>query len=236
MSRPTRASMAVAPPVFRAPAGVESRPAVPMILELSLDSDDFPRMTGTDTPNPAGDEPGIDRVTDAAPADPAPDLAQILKKAETEVADLKDAWLRARAETENVRRMGQSDVARAHKYAVERFASELLAVRDALEQTLSAGTATPEQLREGVELTLKSLAAAFDKSSIVPLDPAGEKFDPNRHQAMAMIPSSKPAQTVVQVFQKGYLLHDRVLRPALVAVSSGPGEVPGASSTNGGAA
>ncbi len=185
-------------------------------------------MTGTDTPNPAGEQPGIDRVTDAAPADPAPDLAQILKKAETEVADLKDAWLRAKAETENVRRMGQSDVARAHKFAVERFASELLAVRDALEQTLSTGHATPEQLREGVELTLKALVAAFDRTSIAPLDPAGEKFDPNRHQAMAMIPSSKPAQTVVQVFQKGYLLHDRVLRPALVAVASGPGETHGA--------
>ena len=189
-------------------------------------------MTGTDTPNPAGqragDEPGIDRVTDAGPADPAPDLSEILRKAEAEVADLRDAWLRAKAETENVRRMGQSDVARAHKYAIERFASELLAVRDALEQTLSTGNATPEQLREGVELTLKALVAAFDKTSIAPLDPAGEKFDPNRHQAMAMIPSSKPAQTVVQVFQKGYLLHDRVLRPALVAVSSGPGETQGA--------
>jgi len=195
---------------------------------LSLESETWRRMTGTDTPNPAGEQPGIDRVTDAAPADPAPDLAQILKKAETEVADLKDAWLRAKAETENVRRMGQSDVARAHKFAVERFASELLAVRDALEQTLSTGHATPEQLREGVELTLKALVAAFDRTSIAPLDPAGEKFDPNRHQAMAMIPSSKPAQTVVQVFQKGYLLHDRVLRPALVAVSSGPGETHGA--------
>lgn len=189
-------------------------------------------MTGTDTSNPAGqhagETPGIDRVTDAAPADPAPDLADILRKAETEVADLKDAWLRAKAETENVRRVGQADVARAHKFAVERFASELLAVRDALEQTLSTGHATPEQLREGVELTLKALVAAFDRTSIAPLDPAGEKFDPNRHQAMAMIPSSKPAQTVVQVFQKGYLLHDRVLRPALVAVSSGPGETHGA--------
>ena len=197
-------------------------------------------MTGTDTPNPAGppagDTPGIDRVTDAAPADPAPDLAEILRKAENEVADLKDAWLRAKAETENVRRMGQSDVARAHKYAIERFASELLSVRDALEQTLATGNATPEQLREGVELTLKTLAAAFERSSIVPVDPAGEKFDPNRHQAMAMIPSGKPAQTVVQVFQKGYLLHDRVLRPALVAVSSGPGEAREASAEGGGMA
>jgi molecular chaperone GrpE len=181
-------------------------------------------MNGTNAPNPADEMPGIDRVTDPSPADPAPDLADILRKAENEVADLKDAWLRAKAETENVRRIGQSDVARAHKYAIERFAGDLLTVRDALEQTLATENASPEQLREGVDLTLKSLAAAFDKASIATIDPLGEKFDPNRHQAMTMVPSSKPAQTVVQVFQKGYLLHDRVLRPALVAVSSGPGD------------
>ena len=181
-------------------------------------------MNGTDTPTPGDELPGIDRVADATPADPAPDLAEILSKAEREVADLKDAWLRAKAETENVRRIGQSDVARAHKYAIERFAAELLPVRDALEQTLSAAGATPEQLREGVELTLKTLASAFEKSAIAAIDPVGEKFDPNRHQAMTMIPSAKPAQTVLQVFQKGYLLNDRVLRPALVAVSSGPAD------------
>lgn len=181
-------------------------------------------MNSNYDPAAGDDRPGADRVADAAPADPAPDLAEILRKAETEVADLKDAWLRAKAETENVRRQGQADVARAHKFAIDRFASELLPVRDALEQTLSAASATPEQLREGVELTLKTLASAFDKSAIVAIDPAGEKFDPNRHQAMTMIPSAKPAQTVLQVFQKGYLLNDRVLRPALVAVSSGPAE------------
>jgi len=175
-------------------------------------------------PDPADDLPGIDRIPDPVPADPAPDLVDVLKKAEDEAAELRDAWLRAKAETENVRRIGQSDVARAHKYAIERFAGELLSVRDALEQTLATENVSPEQLREGVELTLKTLAAAFDKASIVVIDPMGEKFDPNRHQAMTMVPSSKPAQTVVQVFQKGYLLHDRVLRPALVAVSSGPGE------------
>lgn len=185
-------------------------------------------MNRQDPPTPSDELPGIDRVGDAAPADPAPDLAEILSKAEREVADLKDAWLRAKAETENVRRIGQSDLARAHKYAIERFASELLPVRDALEQTLSAAGATPEQLREGVELTLKTLAAAFDKVAIAAIDPAGEKFDPNRHQAMTMIPSAKPAQTVLQVFQKGYLLNDRVLRPALVAVSSGPAGSPAA--------
>lgn len=186
--------------------------------------DDGFRMSATIPPDSANTMPGFDRVTDPSPADPAPDLADILKKAETEVADLRDAWLRAKAETENVRRIGQSDVARAHKYAIERFAGDLLTVRDALEQTLATENATPEQLREGVELTLKTLAAGFDKASIATIDPMGEKFDPNRHQAMTMVPSGKPAQTVVQVFQKGYLLHDRVLRPALVAVSSGPGD------------
>ncbi|MFO1284021.1 MAG: nucleotide exchange factor GrpE [Burkholderiales bacterium] len=168
----------------------------------------------------------VDRVADAAPADPAPDLAAILKKAEAEVADLKDAWLRAKAETENIRRLGQADLARAHKYATERFATELLPVRDALEQALATPNATTEQLREGVELTLRTLASAFEKSAIVAVEPTGERFDPNRHQAMAMVPSGQPAQTVVQVFQKGYLLHDRVLRPALVAVSSGPADAP----------
>ena len=181
-------------------------------------------MTVHDNPRPSADElPGIDPVADPT-AESASDLAEILKKAESEVADLRDAFLRAKAETENVRRMGQTDVARAHKFAVERFASELLSVRDALEQTLATESASTEQLHEGVELTLKTLTAAFDKQSIKVIDPLGEKFDPNRHQAMTMVPSAKPAQTVVQVFQKGYLLHDRVLRPALVAVSSGPGE------------
>lgn len=182
-------------------------------------------MNGLNHPPLPGDElPDIDRVADAAPADPAPDLTEILRKAEAEVADLRDAWLRAKAETENVRKIGQADVARAHKFAIERFAGELLPVRDALEQALASTQASPEQLREGVELTLKTLAAAFDRSGIVVLDPAGEKFDPNRHQAMTMIPSAKPAQTVLQVFQRGYLLNDRVLRPALVAVSSGPAD------------
>jgi molecular chaperone GrpE len=182
-------------------------------------------MPGIDTPH---DYSGVDRVADPAAADPAPDLAEILRKAESEVADLKDAWLRAKAETENVRRQGEANVARAHKYATERFAADLLSVRDALEQTLATDQATTEQLREGVELTLKTLTSAFDKQSITPIDPLGEKFDPNKHQAMTMVPSSKPAQTVVQVFQRGYLLNDRVLRPALVAVSSGPGEAAGA--------
>jgi len=142
-----------------------------------------------------------------------------LKEAEDEAARLKDAWLRAKAETENVRKQAQNDLAKAHKYAIERFAQDLLTVKDALELSLATPNATTEALKDGVELTLKNLSAAFDKARITEINPAGEKYDPHRHQAMTMIESAEPPGTVVQVFQKGYLLNDRVLRPALVAVA-----------------
>ena len=147
------------------------------------------------------------------------DLAASLKKAEDEAAELRDAWLRARADVDNLRKQASADVARAHKYAIERFAVELLAVKDALESSLEAVNASPEALRAGVELTLKQLVAAFEKAQVAEIDAAGRKFDPHRHQAMAMLDSAEPANTVVQVFQKGYLLADRVLRPAMVAVA-----------------
>lgn len=156
---------------------------------------------------------------DVDTAELPPDGDNALHKAETEIAELKDAYLRAKAEMDNVRKQGQADVLRAHKFAIERFAAELLPVKDALEQTLATANATPEQLRQGVELTLKQLAAALDKSQITEIAAAGEKFDPHRHQAMAMIEADAPANAVVQVFQKGYMINDRVLRPALVAVA-----------------
>jgi molecular chaperone GrpE len=152
-------------------------------------------------------------------AEPAADLGALLKKAETEAAELRDAFLRAKAETDNVRKQAQNDVAKAHKYAIERFAQELLTVRDALELALATPHDTTEALRDGVELTLKNLNAAFDKARIIEINPLGERYDPHRHQAMTMIESDQPPGTVVQVFQKGYLLNDRVLRPALVAVA-----------------
>ena len=157
-----------------------------------------------------------------AVGEPASDLGDLLKKAETEAAELRDAWLRAKAETDNVRKQAQNDIAKAHKYAIERFAQELLTVRDALELALATPHDTTEALKDGVELTLKNLKAAFEKAKIVEINPAGEKYDPHRHQAMTMIESDQPAGTVVQVFQKGYLLNDRVLRPALVAVAKKP--------------
>ncbi|MEO5699241.1 MAG: nucleotide exchange factor GrpE [Casimicrobiaceae bacterium] len=151
------------------------------------------------------------------------DAVTQLKKAEDEAAAMRDAYLRARADVENIRRQGQAEVAKAHRYGIEKFAESLLPVRDALETALAVD-ASPEAMRAGVELTLKQLAAAFDKAQLGVIDPAGgDKFDPHAHQAMAMVDSDQPANTVVQVMQKGYRLSDRVLRPAMVAVAKGNG-------------
>jgi molecular chaperone GrpE len=170
----------------------------------------------------AGEAASPDVVPGPGPADPAPDIAALLKKAEDEAAELKDAWLRARADVDNVRKQAANDVARARKYAIETFATDLLQVKDSLESALATKDATPEALRSGVELTLKQLAAAFEKAQITELDPAGEKFDPHQHMAMTAVDSPEPPNTVVRVFQKGYRLQDRLLRPALVVVSKAP--------------
>ncbi|MFN4148332.1 MAG: nucleotide exchange factor GrpE [Rhodocyclaceae bacterium] len=159
-----------------------------------------------------------------APADePAPEimpsLEELLKTAELKAAEHYDAWLRAKAETENVRRRAQEDVAKAHKFANEKFATELLAVKDSLEAALTNETQTVETLKAGVELTLKQLASAFEKSAITEINPVGEKFDPHKHQAIAMVDAEQEANTVVSVLQKGYALHERILRPALVTVA-----------------
>lgn len=148
------------------------------------------------------------------------DAVAQLKKAEDEAAAMREAYLRARADVENIRRQSQAEVAKAHRYGIERFAESLLPVKDALETAL-ATDASPEALRAGVELTLKQLAAAFDRAQLTTIDPTGEKFDPHAHQAMAMVDSDQPGNTVVQVMQKGYRLNDRVLRPAMVVVAKG---------------
>jgi len=165
-------------------------------------------------------DPSIPNDEDAAvlaesPADPE------LAKAQAELAELKDAFLRAKAETDNARKIAQADVARAHKFAIESFAEDLLPVKDALEKALSTPAQSVESLRAGVELTLKALQTALARGQVVEIDPAGQKFDPHRHQAMQMVSSAQPANTVVDVYQKGYLINDRILRPALVTVSSG---------------
>lgn len=159
--------------------------------------------------------------TGRATVDTMPSVEEQLRRLELQAAEHHDAWLRAKAETENVRRRGQEDVVKAAKFAIEKFAGELLAVKDSLEQTLAVESASPEAIREGVELTLRNLTKAFENGGVTEISPLGEKFDPHKHQAISAVPSTEPANTIVQVFQKGYLIEGRVLRPALVAVSSG---------------
>ena len=152
--------------------------------------------------------------------DSTPSLEDMIRQAELKAEEHHDAWLRAKAETENVRRRAQEDIAKASKFAIERFAGELLAVKDSLEAGLAADNPSVESLKSGTELTLKQLVAAFEKSGLKEINPVGEKFDPNFHQAISMIDAEQEANTVVNVLQKGYLIADRVLRPALVTVAA----------------
>ena len=140
-----------------------------------------------------------------------------------QLQDNQDRLLRALAETENVRRRSADDVSKAHRFGVEGFAGALLAVKDSLDAALTVENASIESFKQGVEITSRQLDSVFEKFAIKVLDPAGEKFDPHRHQAISQVPSDQPANPVVAVLQKGYLLHDRVLRPALVTVAAGPG-------------
>jgi molecular chaperone GrpE len=148
-----------------------------------------------------------------------PSPEELLRALELKAAEHHDAWLRAKAETENVRRRAQEDITKAHKYAAEKFAESMLPVKDSLEAALATGEQTVEALKAGVELTLKQLVSAFDKSKVEEVNPLGEKFDPHRHQAIGMVEAEGEPNLVVTVLQKGYLLSERVLRPALVMVS-----------------
>ena len=151
-----------------------------------------------------------------------PSLEEMLKTAELKAAEHHDAWLRAKAETENVRRRAQEDIGKAGKFAVEKFSGEMLAVKDSLEAALARENQSAEDLKAGVELTLRQLIAAFEKSGLAEINPLGEKFDPHKHQAISQIEAaddSTEANTVLSVLQKGYALHARVIRPALVVVS-----------------
>ncbi len=151
-----------------------------------------------------------------------PSLEDLLKAAELKAAEHHDAWLRAKAEGENIRRRAQEDIGKAGKFAVEKFSGELLAVKDSLEAALASDNQSAEHLKEGVELTLRQLIAAFDKSGLAEINPLGQKFDPHQHQAISQIEApddASEANTVLSVLQKGYALHGRVIRPALVVVS-----------------
>lgn len=148
-----------------------------------------------------------------------PSMEELLQTAERKAQEHYDAWMYAKAESENIRRRAAEDVTKAQKFAVERFSNEVLAVKDSLEAGLAVETQSVESLRSGTELTLKQLVAAFERSGLSEENPLGQKFDPHRHQAISTVESEQEANTVVTVLQKGYLLADRVLRPALVVVA-----------------
>ncbi len=185
-----------------------------------------PTTDGAGPPGPSaqgaalGSAAGI--APDQAEGTVMPSLEEMLKAAELKAAEHHDAWLRAKAETENVRRRAQEDIGKAGKFAVEKFSGELLAVKDSLEAALANESQGAENLKAGVELTLRQLIAAFEKSGLAEINPLGEKFDPHKHQAISQIDApdaTTEANTVLSVLQKGYALHGRVIRPALVVVS-----------------
>ena len=187
-------------------------------------------MSDPDQPTPPASAEGI-RVDTTAPAPlsenpskepkvaPDADCGELLRQAESKAQEHHDAWLRARAEADNIRKRTQIELANAYKYAIESIATELLPVKDSLEATLAADSAVLEALKSGVDLTLKQLNAVFEKVNLKEINPIGEKFDPHQHQAISMLPSEKEPNTVINVLQKGYKLHDRVIRPALVTVA-----------------
>ncbi|QYD69679.1 nucleotide exchange factor GrpE [Paraburkholderia edwinii] len=163
---------------------------------------------------PAGAANAANADTQAAGGDAA------LAEAQAKVTELQESFLRAKAETENVRRRAQEDIAKAHKFAIENFAEHLLPVIDSLEAAVAHSSDDLAKVREGVELTLRQLTGALEKGRVMAINPVGEKFDPHRHQAISMVPAEQEANTVVAVLQKGYVINDRVLRPALVTVAA----------------
>lgn len=174
----------------------------------------------TSTPPQAGEPNGEDIVA-AHEADLLSQAQAELAELKAKSADLADQFLRAKAEAENARRRAEDEISKSRKFAVESFADSLLPVVDSLEAGLAIKDATSQQIREGTEATLRQLIAALERNKVMAINPApGAKFDPHQHQAISVVPAEQEANTVVGVLQKGYLIADRVLRPALVTVSA----------------
>lgn len=172
-------------------------------------------MTETSEPQMPADNPSAEAAASA------PSLEAQLADLQARHNEVSDAYLRAKAEAENTRRRAEEEVSKARKFAVEAFAESLLPVKDSLEAAISIPAATPEQLLEGVHATLRQLVQALERNRVLPIEPpAGTKFDPHHHQAISVVPAAQEAGTVVSVLQKGYLIADRVLRPALVTVAA----------------
>jgi len=166
-------------------------------------------------------QPGAEAAEGAADGQALAAAQAEVAALKAKVAELSDQALRAQAEAQNARRRADEDVAKARKFAIESFAESLLPVYDSLEAGLAVQSATPEQLREGAEATLRQLKSAMERNKVLEVAPAaGERFDPALHQAISMVPSALEPNTVVSVLQKGYTIADRILRPALVTVAA----------------
>ena len=154
-------------------------------------------------------------------ADASAALTQEVSNLKAQNADLADQFLRAKAEAENARRRAEDEVSKARKFGIESFAESLLPVADSLDAALAIKEATPQQLREGADATLRQLTSALERNKVIAINPAaGAKFDPHQHQAISVVPAEQEANTVVAVLQKGYVIAERVLRPALVTVTA----------------
>ena len=171
----------------------------------------------SDTQNPQENQ----EVKPETAAPKEADLLERLAELEAKHAEMSDAYLRAKAEAENTRRRAEEEISKARKFAVEGFADSLLPVKDSLEAAIAVEVTSPQQMLEGVHATLRQLSAALERNKVVEVNPpAGTKFDPHQHQAISMVPAEQDANTVVAVLQKGYMIADRVLRPALVTVAA----------------
>jgi len=172
------------------------------------------------TPNPV-DTPSTDSALPELETQTLADCQADLVLLQAKCNDLADQYLRAKADTENARRRAEDEITKARKFALESFADSLLPVVDSLEAGLAIKDATLEQLREGSQATLRQLISALERNKVIAINPAaGDKFDPHQHQAISVVPSEQEANTVVSVLQKGYLIAERVLRPALVTVAA----------------
>lgn len=192
-------------------------------------------MNPTNPAVPEDPNPAVDPTPEAPAVTDIEALKAELAAAQTQAAENLDKFVRAKAETENVRRRAETDVASAHKFAIERFALEMLAVKDSLERArtvdIKIQDAALEKMFEGIDLTLKLMDSIFQKFALTEISPdKGDKFDPELHQAMsAQDHSEVPPNHVLMALQKGYLLNNRLLRPALVIVAKAPAEAPGPS-------
>ena len=171
-------------------------------------------VAGSSSDAPVAPQPAVEELDPLAKA-----LGEVAIL-QAKVAELNDQFLRGQADVQNARRRADEEVSKARKYAVESFAESMLPVTDSLEAALSIKEATIEQIREGSQATLRQLKSALEKNKVLEINPqAGVKFDPHQHQAISVVPAEQEPNTVVSVLQKGYLIMDRVLRPALITVS-----------------